>query len=322
MLNNHTTGGTVVGDYPLDEFAYEAQQDYPPQIAERISISTEVAAFGALILGAFAAGACIYLLYFVVDGSYNGGDKGQWRHIDSLDVNVSSIWTYLQEQFACMTCAAGVLTTGDAFVNGSLLLKNNSDPPANVLVALNQLFNYTWQLSAQNALLAQQLQQLNQTVSQKPAAMRLEVENFQTIFSTEPDTQFVPFTGTGFYGYNRDPSGLFDTSNDNYTIVTRNAIVQASAQVYFSANSTESYLVCFFMPFTNSTPGAEPTLMAGISESGNITAFGGFPYVGVITMVGSFSAQAGWELNIRCAIAQGTPLEYIVNSHLDLLEVM
>ena len=322
MQDYRANGGAVVDDYPLDEFGNEIQQDYPPQFVERTIIPFELVSVLALVLGAFAAASCMYLLFFTVDGSYNGGDQGQWRHIDRLDVNVSSIWTFLQEQFACMTCAAGLLTTGDAFVNGSLLLKNNSDPPTNVLIALSQLFNYTWQLSAQNAILTQQLQQLNQTVSQKPAATRLEVENFQTIWSTVPDTQFVPFTGTGFYGYNRDPSGLFDTSNDNYTIVTRDAIVQASAQVYFSANSTESYLVCFFMPFTNSTPGAEPTLMAGISESGNITAFGGFPYVGVITMVGSFSASAGWELNVRCAIAEGTSLEYMVTSHLDLLEVM
>lgn len=280
-----------------------------------------VGTFLGLVLASFAAASVIYLLYYNVDSSYNGGDQGQWRNIDALNLNVTSIWVYLQEQFACMTCSMGVLTVVDTFVNGSLNVKNDTEPPVNVLTALSELINKTIQLTIENQIMQQMIQQLNQTLQMVPAAIRLEVENFHAFLSNVPDTQFIPFTGVGFYGYERDPTGLFDTTNDNYTIVTRNAIVQASSQVYFSANTTESYVICFFMPFVNSTPGAEPTLMSGLSETANITAFGGFPYAGVVTMTGSFAAQAGWELNVRCAITEGSPTDVIVTSHLDLLEI-
>jgi hypothetical protein len=267
------------------------------------------------VFATFSAATTMYLIYYNASTSYNGGDHGQWNHIDSLDANVTSIWEFLNEQFQCMRCSLGLLILGDTYVNGTLLVKNDSSPAVDVVASISSSI---YQIDLLYAL----IDALDQTVSQVQAAMRLEVENFAMLLSSEPDTQFIPFTGTGFYGYIRDPTGLFDTSNDNYTIVTRRAIIQASAQVYFSANATESYVLCFFMPFVNSTPGAEPTLMSGGGESINITAFGGFTYAGVVTMVGSFEAQAGWELNIRCAIAQGTPLDIIATSHLDLHEII
>lgn len=272
---------------------------------------------GILACIGFSVVASSILLNYTYNSSYNGGDRGQWRYIDHLNLNVTSIWQFLQQQFQCMSCAGGQLTVQDTLlVNGTLLLTNQSQPtPVDVMLVIQSLQD-------QNNLLSIQLQQAIATIPPVAAALRLEVINFETIFSSVPFTQFIPFTDTGFFGYERDPTGLFDTSNDNYTVVTRDAIVQASSQIYFSANSTESYVICFFMPFTNSTPGAEPTLLSGVGESTNITAFGGFPYAGVVTMVGSFSAKAGWELNIRCAISEGEPLDFIVTSHLDLLEIV
>lgn len=305
-------GGIAYPDNVDEEAAYGADAAQSSQV----SASTIVWWIAVTVGAMFATAVGIYALNYIVNSSYNGGDQGQWRNIDALNLNVTSIWEYLNAQFQCMSCAAGLLTVGNTYVNGTLQVANQSGgPPVDFIQVIQQLI-------AEIAVLEQQIQQVNSTVPPVPAAARLEVENFQALLATVPDTQFIPFTGTGFYGYERDPSGLFDTTNDNYTIITRPAIIQASAQVYFSANITESYLICFFMPFANSTPGAEPTLMSGIGETANITAFGGFEYAGVVSMVGSFFAQAGWEINIRCAIAQGNPIDVIVTSHLDLLETV
>lgn len=264
----------------------------------------------------FGVASGIVALNFIYNTSYDGGDQGQWRNIDHLNLNVSSIWTFLQQQFQCMSCSDGQLTVQDSlFVNGTLLVANQSGPPVDVLVQLQDQQSQITQLSVL-------LQQVIASIPPIASAIRLEVTNFQTIFATVPVTQFIPFVDTGFYGYERDPTGLFDTTNDNFTVVTRDAIVYASSQVYFSANITESYVICFFMPFVNSTPGAEPTLMSGVGEAANITAFGGFSYAGVATMVGSFAAKAGWELNVRCGISEGEPLDIIVTSHMDLMEIV
>lgn len=311
-------GGAVVYPDEVDEVGLEqgyyesgaaaAQQSSPLSVLWWIAV---LACIG------FGVAGGIVTLNYMYNSSYNGGDQGQWRNIDQLNLNVSSIWTYLQQQFQCMSCSDGQLTVQDTLlVNGTLLLTNQSSPtPVDVMQVVQSL-----QQQILDLMLL--LEQVEASIPPVPSAMRLEVQNFETIFAAVPVTQFIPFSDIGFYGYKRDDTGLFDTTNDNYTVVTRDALIQASSQVYFSANTTESYVICFFMPFTNSTPGAEPTLMSGIGEAANITAFGGFSYAGAVTMVGTFSAKAGWELNVRCAISQGEPLDIIVTSHMDLVEIV
>lgn len=320
-LQPRATGGAVV--YPDDVDESGLLED-GFRGASNASAASQTSPFGAfwwlcvLACIGFAVVAGSLSLNYIYNSSYNGGDQGQWRNIDLLNVNVSSIWTFLQQQFQCMSCSGGQLTVQDTlFVNGSLMVVNQSGgAPVDVVPTLEYIMSVVNNLTAQITQLEQWIALNNRT------AIRLEVLNFETIFAAVPVTQFIPFTDTGFYGYVRDPMNLFDTSNDNYTVVNRDAIIQASVQVYFSANITESYVVCFFMPFTNSTPGAEPTLMSGIGEAANITAFGGFSYAGVVTMISTFSAKAGWELNTRCTISQGEPLDFVVTSHMDLVEIV
>lgn len=285
---------------------------------------------GGLMLAAlgFCVAVSIYSIVFIVDPNKGGGDKHQWNSINELAAEVA----LLQNETQCAHCSANgtLYTDGDVFVNGTLWALNTT-AGGGVFYDVSQTVLLLWQ---EFLLLSQQVVQLivnvttlesefdtlNTTVAMNifHSSLRLEANDTHAITAMIPNTTDVDFPSTGFGGYIYDPTGVFDTSNPFYVGITRNITLQVSAQLYISADDSNTQLLCAIMRYANSPFGMEPTIAAAAGAVFNIS-FGLGAYTGLVTMVANVQALAGYQITMKCGIIQGTPPVYTYpTSHLDI----
>lgn len=271
------------------------------------------------VLAGAAFGMVVYLMVFAKSDSFSGGDQSQWDAIHNMQ-------HWQQNLKNCTSCRHGVFHVGDTIINGYLNVYNNTSING-TLYLLNGtswfdvgdtvLTLWTWVLQLiQDVLqLTADVQQLNNTLV--VANFRKDVENFVFFAGgdTLPNTTLIPYANNFFFTFDNDPTGVFDNSNENYTLVTRNVTMNVAIQVYFAANVSETYLFCFLARYLNTTLGMEPILSAGVGEGGNSTGFGAVPYTGVVTMTAYFQALAGYELNVRCGVSEGEVILIFATSH-------
>ncbi|MBS1583971.1 MAG: hypothetical protein JSS82_00275 [Bacteroidetes bacterium] len=293
------------------------------------SASSTASFFGislSTILLGFALAVAIYTLVIL-----NGNTEGYSNHQLESKLNdlrrdfnreirraIHNI-TELQTLLNCTQCIDGILYITNIHTNGTIVVYNSSSG------TYFNIVNYTIDLGVTVDEQGAEITDINNTVTMiltdgvPTDEFRLEISDFILIDGLYPNVTFVPFRDAGIFSYIINGSDVFDTSNNTYALVNKEALVSGSFGIYYAANGTDPNLLCMLFPYLNSSIFMNPPLIGAGNQAGNLTALGfPFDHAGTVNGAGQFKATVGMELNIQCTAVEPQPFAITPSSFFSL----